>query len=989
MDEPCPEHKVQDLVFVLDSSRSISRSKWLLELQLVADMISKLNVSAYDTRVALVMFSTETEVRYTFGQPQSRSALLAELTAMEADYMDRSTALGDALKQTRKLVLVDARDGVDLSLVIISDGRAQDDYRLDAQSEALAALGAKVYAVAIGYDHRLDNLAIVTRSMARVFHVASWGLLDAQLVFDVTQTAACVRPCDGDFRAADVVLVLDASSSVGAASFEVVRQTALDMIAALDVGPEAVRVALVVYSVEALVVFDFAYSSYKPDLLAAVEGVAYAGGNTQTAEALAVVLEQLLEADDAGRRDAAETLVYVFTDGFSLDPQAELSVAASNLRTAGAEVFAVGQGAETDRQELELLASAPVAEHVFVGVEAFALLEASLCQAPGAPPSTPPPPSVCDQGVDAAGQPCECAEPHCERCVDEACVTCEPGYVLFDGECVGQCPPGLVPDQAGGCAPPCSLPGQDVLLVVDASASQGAAGFAAHLGLAEDLARALAATDSRLAVMIFADRPKLVLDFAPRELSAALDRLEHAMYMGGESRLAAALQAAHVVLTGNFGARGGVAKVLVISDFMSQDTRAAIAAAAAGLDLLAMPAGPEIDEALMDQVAAGRFDGDVSSVLARLCGGSGGGHDDDDAGCASGELELDGQCLAECPFGFEAAGSACRVAGCARAATADTVVVLDASASLGLAEFANLKAAAAALPLGARHRVAVVSFAAEAYLELDFSEDAAAVAAAVASVTNTVGATRLSAALRLARDCLFLGNAAQAKTLVVYTDGLFSESLADLLALGAELRGLGVTLVMVAHGVEVDYDQLQQLAAAVLEPADVAGLFAAAVCAPAATPGATDGPAPSTLPVMEQGGGSGAGSQAAGSAGGSSAGAVAGVLVGLLLVAVLAVVAYRFRARLASTTAQLVARAAPPQLTKRGSSRSLFAPGLLDAAGHGPRRRRRRRRRRPQVGHVRHWRRRQHHRRQRRRQHPPPLVWRGLQATERERHLSR
>ena len=97
------------------------------------------------------------------------------------------------------------------------------------------------------------------------------------------------------------------------------------------------------------------------EIIAAIEGIKYPKGGTNTGEALMKAKEALF---DKSARAGVPNIACVITDGKSRD---DISDPAQKLRDSGVSVFSVGIGKNYNLKELEDMATDPDSQHVFKG----------------------------------------------------------------------------------------------------------------------------------------------------------------------------------------------------------------------------------------------------------------------------------------------------------------------------------------------------------------------------------------------------------------------------------------------------------------------------------------------------------------------------------------------------------------------------------------------------------------------------------------------
>ncbi|XP_077403873.1 collagen alpha-1(XIV) chain-like isoform X2 [Vanacampus margaritifer] len=164
----------------------------------------------------------------------------------------------------------------------------------------------------------------------------------------------------GTPSAADVVILVDGSWSIGRTNFRLVRSFLENLVQAFAVDVEHTRVGLVQFSGEPRVEWHLNSHVTKAAVVDAVRNLPYKGGNTLTGLALTFVLENSFKAESGSRADVPKVAILI-TDGKSQD---DVAPPAQILRDAGIRVFAIGVK-NADEGELKAIASPPADTHVY------------------------------------------------------------------------------------------------------------------------------------------------------------------------------------------------------------------------------------------------------------------------------------------------------------------------------------------------------------------------------------------------------------------------------------------------------------------------------------------------------------------------------------------------------------------------------------------------------------------------------------------------
>uniref|UniRef100_A0A3P9I4N0 Uncharacterized protein n=1 Tax=Oryzias latipes TaxID=8090 RepID=A0A3P9I4N0_ORYLA len=173
--------------------------------------------------------------------------------------------------------------------------------------------------------------------------------------------------CSSD-AAADIVLLVDGSWSIGRTNFRRVRDFLEALMTPFRIGPDHIQISLTQYSGDPRTEWDLGTFSNKEQLLEGVRNFRYKGGNTFTGQALLHVMEKNLKTE-AGARPDTPIFLLLLTDGKSQD---DAITAADRLKNVGVEIIAVGVK-NADEAELRQMASEPVDLNVY-NVNDFPLL---------------------------------------------------------------------------------------------------------------------------------------------------------------------------------------------------------------------------------------------------------------------------------------------------------------------------------------------------------------------------------------------------------------------------------------------------------------------------------------------------------------------------------------------------------------------------------------------------------------------------------------
>lgn len=170
---------------------------------------------------------------------------------------------------------------------------------------------------------------------------------------------------------ADIVFLVDSSSSIGVDNFEEIRKFLRSFILGLDIGPDKIRIGLAQYSDETYQEFLLKDHMDKDSLLAEVDQFPYRTGGTETGKAIDF-LQSVYFTQEAGSRASQRIpqFAVVITDGDSTDDVVE---PAKRLRDQGVIIFAIGVG-DVNQQQLESIVNLP-AHHFLYTIDSYQALQ--------------------------------------------------------------------------------------------------------------------------------------------------------------------------------------------------------------------------------------------------------------------------------------------------------------------------------------------------------------------------------------------------------------------------------------------------------------------------------------------------------------------------------------------------------------------------------------------------------------------------------------
>ncbi|KAF6098972.1 hypothetical protein HJG60_003131 [Phyllostomus discolor] len=380
----CREAYMGDVVFLVDTSNDpqfISNIRRLLY-----NIVNNLNVSRETIRVGLAQYRDVPHSEFLLSTYRHKSDVLNHIRRLPL----KSEGPGGKKMGLALQFLLDhhfqeragsrASQRVPQVAIVISSSPAEDSVQEPA--EALKTAGILLYAVGLRGTSKAELRKIASSPEKKfLFFVPSYSTLGSltqrlqkELCDTFTKAAQPldhVSPACREAFLADIVFLVDSSTSIGPQNFRKVKNFLHSVILGLDIGKDQVRVGLAQYSDNIYPAFQLNQYSQKSVLLERIQNLPYRTGGTNTGAALEFIrTNYLTEAAGSRAKERVPQMVILVTDGESSD---EVQEAADRLKEDGVVVYVVGINVQ-DVQELQKIASEPSEKFLF-NTENFNILQ--------------------------------------------------------------------------------------------------------------------------------------------------------------------------------------------------------------------------------------------------------------------------------------------------------------------------------------------------------------------------------------------------------------------------------------------------------------------------------------------------------------------------------------------------------------------------------------------------------------------------------------
>ncbi|XP_056656656.1 collagen alpha-4(VI) chain-like [Monodelphis domestica] len=377
----CREASVADIVFLVDSNLTPEKSQNVQDF--LSTLVNGLNIGKDQIRVGLVQYSNTSSTEFSLSTYPHKEDVLRHIKRLKFKHGDAQT--GRSLRFVLENLFQEVagsriRQGVPQIAVLITDEPAQDDIK--GPASALRKAGVLLYTIglqgAVLSELREmasdpdDKFVFMVTDASPLGDLSQNVLLAlCTTIVEVTQQGSQVSAACRKAAVADLVFLVDSSTSIGPENFQKVKSFLYSLVLGLEIGRDQVRVGLAQFNDNIYKAFLLNQFPRKSDVLEQILSLPYRTGGTRTGSALNFLrTEFFTESAGSRAKDNVPQIVILVTDGESNDEVAE---AASKLKGQGVSIYVVGINVQ-DVQELKTIASKPLEKFLF-SIEDFNILE--------------------------------------------------------------------------------------------------------------------------------------------------------------------------------------------------------------------------------------------------------------------------------------------------------------------------------------------------------------------------------------------------------------------------------------------------------------------------------------------------------------------------------------------------------------------------------------------------------------------------------------
>uniref|UniRef100_A0A7M4EEV0 Collagen alpha-3(VI) chain n=1 Tax=Crocodylus porosus TaxID=8502 RepID=A0A7M4EEV0_CROPO len=356
-----------DIIFLVDSSWSIGKEHFQLVREFLYDVVKSLDVGENDFHFALVQFSGNPHTEFQLNTYRSTQDVLSHILNMP--YMGGGTKTGKGLEyliqnHLTKAAGSRASDGTPQIIIVLTDGRSQDDVALP--SSVLKSADINMFAIGVqnAVEGELKEIASEPLDL-HIFNLENFtalhnivGDLVASVRTSMTPEMAGEKGVVKDITAqdsADLIFLIDGSNNIGSVNFQAIRDFLVNLVENLRVGAQQIHIGVVQYSDEPRTEFFLNTYSTKADVLDAVKALSFLGGEeANTGAALEFVVQNhFTQAGGSRIEEAVPQILVLISGGESSDDVRE-----GVLAVKQASIFSLSIGVlNADSTELQQIAT--------------------------------------------------------------------------------------------------------------------------------------------------------------------------------------------------------------------------------------------------------------------------------------------------------------------------------------------------------------------------------------------------------------------------------------------------------------------------------------------------------------------------------------------------------------------------------------------------------------------------------------------------------
>uniref|UniRef100_A0A0L8FLC0 VWFA domain-containing protein n=1 Tax=Octopus bimaculoides TaxID=37653 RepID=A0A0L8FLC0_OCTBM len=358
-----------DIVFMVDSSTSVSRQNFKKVLGFIKHFLADADIENDVVHVGIATYSTNVFIQFNLNAYTTKEEIFNAIDNIPYRY--GSTNIAHAFRTMRTRMFTpengDRPEARNIAFLITDGVSNIEHYQTIPQAELAHDANIHVYAIGIGlYDTKeLEGLSSKP-SQENTFILQDFNELDflKNDLFEKIYPEPPTTPPEPEFAPSDIIFLLDTSTSVNEGNFKKVLAFVKDFLAEAHFGPDGIRIGIVTYSTSINVQFYLNTYETKKEILEAIDNIPYTYGSTNTAGGLETIRKVMFQKERGDREDA-KNIAIVVTDGVSNVNAYRTVDEAALVKKENIHIYAIGVGL-VELSELHQIVSEPPEENTFL-----------------------------------------------------------------------------------------------------------------------------------------------------------------------------------------------------------------------------------------------------------------------------------------------------------------------------------------------------------------------------------------------------------------------------------------------------------------------------------------------------------------------------------------------------------------------------------------------------------------------------------------------
>eukprot|EP00061_Rhincodon_typus_P018866 g48225.t1 len=314
-------------------------------------MVNNSDVAVDKVKFGAVLYGTNPQTVFQLDQFTNKADISKAIYEMNpmggntftAKALDFASGLLDPLEGGRKLF------GVPQFLLVITDGESTDRDDLNSVVDVIRDKGINIYTVGVANANQAELLQI-SGSPENSFYEQDFEDLERS-INTISQKFCHDSKPDCDVHEADIVFLIDGSSSISPSDFSRMKDFLKYVVRMFTVGQTNVQFGIAQYSSKQTTIFHLNELSVQSEIFDRIDKITQLFGGTITGEALEFVMDFFQTSAGSRKLEGVPQYLLVVTDGLSQD---FVAAPANNLRKENINVFAVGVGEANDNELIQI-----------------------------------------------------------------------------------------------------------------------------------------------------------------------------------------------------------------------------------------------------------------------------------------------------------------------------------------------------------------------------------------------------------------------------------------------------------------------------------------------------------------------------------------------------------------------------------------------------------------------------------------------------------